>query len=916
MRAKLSAVELEEALLEMRKYLPKQGPLENFVHLNILRDFEDINFHEAISKVSHLKQSKSYLDLATYAQKMQEGRIYDSEIERQLVKYPKLQADLTEAGAGLGLSAFELFKRIVLLPSHRQNKATIQWQIRRHGGAELWQRVVALSRDLVVERTTKRRLQFDPRLLARANEVTADFLAAYFDKGVANWRLCKAGSLVETFIASYLEPDSRLPRWLRQFRLVAPARAPVIPTQRALTQASGPSGIPLSDPQAWATFNCQDELSNYLITDIPLNEIIYEILRDVEGWAGLVCFYESSDGSASLLDFLTLRLLIFKALGVDQSAHLHTSLTGPHLDALRLKVLLLVHGLGYQDVRSISSASILPIFQLLLTMKSELKRRILHQAYENSYYTQVAASIWGKAKIAAPAKAEGTPTFSAIFCIDDREESMRRHLEEIDGNCATYGYAGFFNMLMGFQSSQAQHATPLCPINAKPEFLVQEKVLSESFLGRIFQKPLLDLRRLLFTKTLALGILLNFSLFFVTVFADFIRFLSPAFVVRWLKIWEGFLSQHTAMDVATPSSDENKFSDEIASHVIRMLKTIGITGRISDLIIVLGHGSTSANNPHLTAYACGACGGRDGGPNARVFAALANDPKIRAKIRAQGYELPDSAWFVGAYHNTCVDSIDFFDVPLIPARLRESFETCVDKLQQACLLNSQERARRFENVPFGQPKKSAAVLQRRAFMHAEPRAEIGHASNAVCVVGRREISKGIFLDRRAFLCSYDPDHDSDGAILMDLLKAAVPVCLGINLDYYFSFLDNEKFGAGTKLPHNITSYLGVINGTTGDLRVGLPWQAVELHEPMRLLLIVEAPLARVQTLRERLPYVYSLVQKEWLFLAIYDRELDDIQYLHKESLIVEGRQPKFAKTSAETFWGKRHHLEPVLVGEL
>ena len=39
------------------------------------------------------------------------------------------------------------------------------------------------------------------------------------------------------------------------------------------------------------------------------------------------------------------------------------------------------------------------------------------------------------------------------------------------------------------------------------------------------------------------------------------------------------------------------------------------------------------------------------------------------------------------------------------------------------------------------------------------RPELGHATNAITIVGRREWTRGLFLDRRAFLTSYDPTED-------------------------------------------------------------------------------------------------------------------------------------------------------------
>lgn len=75
---------------------------------------------------------------------------------------------------------------------------------------------------------------------------------------------------------------------------------------------------------------------------------------------------------------------------------------------------------------------------------------------------------------------------------------------------------------------------------------------------------------------------------------------------------------------------------EAAALLASTFGDIGMRDRFAPLVVVLGHGAQSVNNPFASAYNCGACGGRDGGPNARVFAALANDevphPRMHARI--------------------------------------------------------------------------------------------------------------------------------------------------------------------------------------------------------------------------------------------------------------------------------------------
>ena len=100
-----------------------------------------------------------------------------------------------------------------------------------------------------------------------------------------------------------------------------------------------------------------------------------------------------------------------------------------------------------------------------------------------------------------------------------------------------------------------------------------------------------------------------------------------------------------------------------------------------------------------------------------------------------------------------------------------------------------------------------------------------------------------------------------------ILLAAGPVGAGIALEYYFSTVDNEHFGCGSKITHNITGLFGVMEGADSDLRTGLPWQMVEIHEPMRLLVVVEQTPEVLSAVLNRQPPLQELINNEWIILA-------------------------------------------------
>jgi len=259
---------------------------------------------------------------------------------------------------------------------------------------------------------------------------------------------------------------------------------------------------------------------------------------------------------------------------------------------------------------------------------------------------------------------------------------------------------------------------------------------------------------------------------------------------------------------------------------------------------------------------------------------------VREELAKRGLVIPSETRFVGGLHDTASDEIEFYDVKKLSAQYQELHAENARKFEDALDLNAKERSRRFMSINTKQSlKKVRKAIKDRSVSFFEPRPELGHGTNALCIVGDRAITRNLFLDRRAFMNSYDYRTDRDGTFLANVIAPLPVVCGGINLEYYFSRMDNSKLGAGTKLPHNVMGLIGVSNSSDGDLRAGLPLQMIEVHDPVRLLMIVEHYPQVVQKVISASPALYEWFINEWIHLTVIHPEEKKL-YLFKKGEFV------------------------------
>ncbi|MBJ7417609.1 MAG: DUF2309 domain-containing protein, partial [Niveispirillum sp.] len=473
---------------------------------------------------------------------------------------------------------------------------------------------------------------------------------------------------------------------------------------------------------------------------------------------------------------------------------------------------------------------------------------LLQQAAERAHQRRLVALLPG---IQPKTEAE-RPWLQAAFCIDVRSEPFRRALESLDPGIATLGFAGFFGLPV------AHKGTASDLIEARLPVLLSPRMHSHSCTA-----PHKDTKQRIAARAVrAFG---RFRQAAVSSFA-FVEAAGPFYGAKLLRDALGLGRAHgpDAPPVLTPGLSA---ADKVAT-AATVLKAMSLTRGHGRLVLLLGHGANVTNNPHESAYHCGACGGHKGDVSARLLAALLNDAEARAGLADHGIDLPADTLFLAGLHDTVTDNVTLYnDTP------RRSHDADIakarDMLDRAAHQNRIERAARL-------PGATGANLAARARNWAEVRPEWGLAGCAAFIAAPRAVTAQSDLKGRAFLHSYDWQDDAGFGTLELILTAPVVVASWISLQYYGSAVAPALFGGGDKLIHNVTAGIGVVEGNGGRLRAGLPWQAVHdgeglAHAPLRLSVMVEAPEQAIADILNRHPGVKALFDNGWLSLFTLDQ---------------------------------------------
>jgi len=815
--ASRDAGRIEAAILAACKSIAPLWPLKHFVAVNPFLGFSDRPFHATAAMLHRVARVRTVMDRAFYRSAMSDGMIETIDLETALANAP---SDWN-APANVAALAAALANDVVDEPTQLAHVATVAEVLDSLSGGD----------------------RYASRTAFMTGEISK-WCAAYFDDGQSTWQLPSRG----------LRPYAA---WRASMRYDRNPEVMGIVNFRALV-----AELPDNPVDAIAAV-----IAHLGIPDRALDEYLYQALLDIGGWAAYARYlvweselYGRSDDT--LVNLLAIRVTWGYALFAQRT------------DA------------AFKDAwaRLMAEAATQPNDEQLGDDRDLCVDLIVHDAYERAYRRRLFSQIAVAASAARPPESDaGRNMLQAAFCIDVRSEVYRRALEAVAPYAETIGFAGFFGYPIEYIPIGNLEGGAQCPVLLTPVFTVRETVLGAS---EEENERLLGLRRLRRRVGKAWK---SFKISAVSSFT-YVEMAGLSFATKLLGDSLGLT--RTVRDPNTDGLDEAVIAhlgpqievdaiggrqtgftaDQRVTMAEAVLRAMSLTSGFARLVLLVGHGSTTVNNPHASGLDCGACGGHTGEANARVAAMICNDPHVRGGLRANGIDIPDDTWFLGALHNTTTDDVTIYDVDAAPESHREQIRDVRETLREAS-----SRAR-VERAPLLGIEADARVDRRviaRSRDWAQVRPEWALARNAAFIAAPRSRTRTIDLDGRAFLHDYTWRTDPDFAVLKQIMTAPMVVASWINLQYFGSTVNNRVFGAGNKVLHNVAGTIGVFEGNSGDLKVGLPWQSVHdgtrfVHEPVRLTALIEAPLEAIENVVRTSELVRDLVENRWLHLFAID----------------------------------------------
>jgi uncharacterized protein YbcC (UPF0753/DUF2309 family) len=482
-----------------------------------------------------------------------------------------------------------------------------------------------------------------------------------------------------------------------------------------------------------------------------------------------------------------------------------------------------------------------------------------------------------------PLQKSGQPKAQAVFCIDVRSEVFRRNLELVDSSIETLGFAGFFAFAIKYVPIGHEEGEAQCPVLLKTGPVIMEQLSDENENQKALTGRLLNRQIQQVWTSFRSGAVTCFSFvspmglsYLPKIFTDSFGLTRPVphpdkeglsqfdYDKKTISL---IVDRHRNETVGIPLEQQIQMANNA-------LKAMSLADDLGRLVLIVGHGSTTVNNPHATGYDCGACGGHSGEANARVAAAVLNNIEVRVGLLEENIIIPINTIFLACLHDTTTDEVTIYNEQDVPKERAEELTELKRSLEMAGHTARTERSLRMSTESNSNIDK---MILGRSKDWSQTRPEWGLAGCSAFVVAPRERTIGIDLEGKSFLHSYEWEKDHGFSVLELIMTAPMVVTSWINLQYYGSTVDNKNFGSGNKTLHNVTAGVGVLEGFSGDLRVGLPMQAIHdgekyQHEPQKLNVIIEAPIEAMNSILEKHQGVKDLCDNGWIYLLAMDSE--------------------------------------------
>jgi hypothetical protein len=505
------------------------------------------------------------------------------------------------------------------------------------------------------------------------------------------------------------------------------------------------------------------------------------------------------------------------------------------------------------------------------------EKLILQEAFDIASQREIIAKF-KNAKATTPIRNEQLRA-QAIFCIDVRSEVFRRNIELVDAGIETIGFAGFFAFSINYIPLAHATGEAQCPVLIQTGLTILEEIPNAGDNKLVYNDRLLRYQVNQLWKSFKSGAVSCFSFvspiglsYLPKLFTDAFGLTRPVPNPNNSGLNDA-TSKQKSISLAVGTHNDQAVGiplEQRISMARNALNAMSLTENFARFVMIVGHGSTTVNNPHATGLDCGACGGHTGEANAKVAVAVLNDKAVREQLKNERIDIPENTVFLACLHDTTTDEITIYNEQDAAKLHPEELLGLKESLVKAGHAARTERALRMTvdgNVD--------AAIKMRSKDWSQVRPEWGLAGCTAFVVAPRERTKNLDFGGQSFLHSYDWKKDAGFSILELIMTAPMVVTNWINMQYYASTVDNKYYGSGNKTLHNVTAGLGVLEGNSGDLRVGLPLQSIHdgenyQHEPVKLNVIIEAPLEAMNNILEKHENVRNLCDNGWLHLLAMD----------------------------------------------